>query len=61
MLFSDITILDENLELKEHMYVGVEGKTVSFIGPSRPEKDFGKEYDGRGRSEEHTSELQSRI
>ncbi len=49
MLFSDITILDENLELKEHMYVGVEGKTVSFIGPSRPEKDFGKEYDGRGK------------
>ena len=49
MLFSDITILDENLEIKEHMYVGVEGKIISYIGSSRPEKDFGEEYDGRGK------------
>ena len=49
MLFSDITILDESLEAKEHMYVGVEGKTISYIGSTRPEKDFGEEYKGEGK------------
>lgn len=49
MLFNDITILDENFDVKEHMYVGVEGKKISYIGPEKPAKDYGEDYDGRGR------------
>lgn len=49
LLFSDITILDEFFEEQKHMYVGVEGKTISYIGSTRPEKDFGEEYDGTGK------------
>ena len=49
MLFSDIIILDENLEEKPHMYVGIEGNTISYIGSMRPDRDFGEEYDGSGK------------
>ncbi len=49
MLFSDITILDENFEIKENMYVGTEGERIAYIGGKAPEKDYGDLYDGRGK------------
>ena len=49
MLFRNITILDENLEMQEHMYVGTEGTRIAYIGPDRPEKNYGDEYEGSGK------------
>lgn len=49
MLFKDITILDETLQVKEHMWVAVEGSRIAYIGSEKPEGDYGREYDGRGK------------
>lgn len=49
MLFSNITILDENLEVKNNMYVGVSGEKIDYIGAEKPEKDYGQVYDGQGK------------
>ena len=49
MLFKDITILDENYDIKENMYVGVSGKKIDYIGSELPEKDYGEVYPGKGR------------
>ncbi|MCL2018821.1 MAG: amidohydrolase [Oscillospiraceae bacterium] len=49
MLFSDITIIDENLNVRHNMYVGVKDKKIAFVGDSKPYEDFGDIYDGTGR------------
>lgn len=49
MLFSNITILDENLDVKENMFVGIAGDKIDYIGSDKPEKDYGEVYDGKGR------------
>ncbi|MBQ4649814.1 MAG: amidohydrolase [Firmicutes bacterium] len=49
MLFKNITILDENFEIKENMYLGVEGAFIEYIGTEMPQKDFGRVYDGKGK------------
>ena len=49
MLFKNITILDENFEIKQDMYVGTEGSRIEYIGDVQPEKDYGRCYDGRGK------------
>ena len=51
MLFKNITILDENFEVKEGMFVGTCGDKISYIGANEPsDKDaYGEEYDGRGK------------
>ncbi|MFC2663082.1 MAG: amidohydrolase family protein, partial [Eubacterium sp.] len=49
MLFRDITILDENLDVQEHMYVGTKGKRIAYIGKAMPQEDYGEVYDGQGR------------
>lgn len=49
MLFDNITILDENLEVREHMYVGTSGSLIEYIGENAPAEDFGDRYDGCGR------------
>ncbi len=49
MLFRDITILDENLEVRENMYVGISKDRISYIGDKEPTEDFGKVYDGKGK------------
>lgn len=52
MLFSDITILNENFVAKEHQWVGVENDRIAYIGESDPRlqgKDFGEVYDGTNR------------
>ena len=49
MLFKNITILDEKNEIKENMYVGVEGKKITYVGENEPQKSYGEEYDGAGK------------
>ena len=49
MLFSDITIVDENFEVKDHQWVGVSGSAIDYLGDSAPEQDFGEVYDGAGK------------
>ncbi|MGP1569762.1 MAG: amidohydrolase [Eubacteriales bacterium] len=49
MLFSNIAILDENLEFKPNMYVAIEGEKIKSIDSVRPEGDFERVYDGSGK------------
>ncbi len=49
MLFENITILDEDLEVRESMYVAVKGDRIEYIGKEKPEGDFGETYDGKGK------------
>ncbi len=49
MLFSDISVLDENFQVKTHQYVGIEGTRIDTIEPARPEKDYGECYPGQGK------------
>ena len=49
MLFSNISILDENLEVKENMYVGVTNDKIDYIGSEMPAEHYGKVYQGEGR------------
>ena len=49
MLFKNITILDENFDVKENMYVGVSGSRIDYIGAQEPKADYGKAYDGTGK------------
>jgi 5-methylthioadenosine/S-adenosylhomocysteine deaminase len=46
MLFKNITILDENFDIKENMYVGIKGDSIDYIGDLEPEMDYGQVYDG---------------
>jgi 5-methylthioadenosine/S-adenosylhomocysteine deaminase len=47
MLFKNITIIDENLNVQKNMYVGTRDKKIAFIGGSKPSDDFGDIYDGK--------------
>ena len=49
MLFKNITILDENLEVREHMFVGTDGARIAYIGKTEPKTDYGRAYDGSGK------------
>lgn len=49
MLFSDITILDENFEIKTGQYVKVTGDRISYIGSEKPADGYTGEYSGKGR------------
>lgn len=49
MLFNNITILNENFEIDENMYVGIEGDKISYIGKTPPNRVFGRVYDGKGK------------
>ena len=54
MLFKNITVLDENYQIKNNMYVATDGRTISYVGKERPAGDTGREYDGRGRLRDST-------
>ena len=45
MLFSDINILDENLEYHQHCWVGIMGNRIHFIHEGRPEQHVIDEYE----------------
>lgn len=49
MLFNNITILDENFEIKQNVYVGIEGGRIEYIGSEQPKKDYGRVYEGKGK------------
>lgn len=51
MLFANIDILDENLDHKKNMFVGVEGDTITYVGTEEPADaaKFGERYDGTGK------------
>lgn len=46
MLFKNILIINENLEIQNNMYVGVEDDRIDYIGSEKPQKNYGEEYDG---------------
>lgn len=47
MLFKDITIVDENFDVQEHMYVGVKGDTIAYVEKELPKEDYGEVYEGK--------------
>lgn len=49
MLFSDISVLNQDFEVDEHQYVGVQDGKIAYIGAQRPQADFGEVYDGKNR------------
>ena len=49
MLFKNITILDEDLAVREHMFVGTKGTRIAYIGTQEPQEAYGRVYDGRGK------------
>lgn len=54
MLFKDITILDGELNVREHMYVGTKDNKIEYIGETAPDcgcggNCYGDEYDGKGK------------
>lgn len=49
MLFSDITIIDENLDVKENQYVGIQGDYITYISKEKPKDDFGRVYNGKNK------------
>lgn len=49
MLFSNISILDENFEIKKNMYVGVRSEKIEFVDSRAPKEDYGEVYNGEGK------------
>ncbi len=49
MLFDDITIIDENFDVREHYFVGIKGDRITYLGASRPKEDFGEIYKGKNK------------
>ena len=51
MLFANIDILDENLDHKRGMFVGIERSHVTYVGAEEPADTarFGERYDGTGK------------
>lgn len=49
MLFEKITLIDEKLEVKENMYVGVEGDKIDYISDEAPSKDYGEKICGKNK------------
>ena len=49
MLFENISILDENMVIKDGMYVGISEDRIDYVGAEKPEKDCGESYDGKDR------------
>ncbi len=49
MLFKNITIVDDQFEIKENMYVGTVDDKITYIGTEAPAGNFGREYDGKGK------------
>ena len=51
MLFKNIAILDENLDVKTGMNVGIQGNRITYIDDQLPgdPRNYGKAIDGRGK------------
>ena len=44
MLFKNISIINENLEVQNTMYVGILDDKIDYIGAEMPQKNYGEEY-----------------
>ncbi|MBQ1407778.1 MAG: amidohydrolase [Eubacterium sp.] len=49
MLFENIMMLDENMTVQDGMYVGTEADRITYVGPEKPDKDYGETYNGKDR------------
>ena len=49
MLFKNITVIDENFDVRSNMYVGVRDKYIEYVSDVMPDADYGEVYDGAGR------------
>ncbi len=49
MLFKNIDIINEDCHVQHNMFVGIENERIDYVGSDRPEKNYGEEYDGRGK------------
>ena len=49
MLFKEIAILNENLQIEENMCVAVEKDRIVYIGKEMPEETYEEVYDGKGK------------
>jgi len=50
MLFKNIALLNENLDLQENMYVGIKSERIDYIGKEAPQDYDGEEiYDGKNK------------
>lgn len=49
MLFHNITVIDENFQVQEGVYVGIEKDRITYISKEKPERDFGRIYEGKGK------------
>jgi len=49
MLFKNITIIDEDFNIKKNMYVGVKDQSIAYIGDQSPKESYGSEIDGKGK------------
>lgn len=49
MLFKNITVLNENLDVEKERYVLVKGDRIAYIGDKPPAEPCDREYDGRGK------------
>lgn len=49
MLFSDITLIDENFAAQSHCWVGTRAERIAYIGTTAPREDYGEMYDGTGK------------
>lgn len=49
MIFENITILDEDIKVKENMYVGIKDEKIEYVGGEKPEEDYGEVYNGRNK------------
>ncbi len=49
MLFSNITILNDDFEIQQGMYILVKEDRISYIGSEKPDGPYSREYDGKGK------------
>lgn len=49
MLFQNITIIDEDFNIRENMFVGVSEGRIDYIGDTMPAKTYSSKYEGKGR------------
>ena len=51
MLFKNIIVIDEDMNVKHNRYVGIKGEKIDYVGDSFPENasGYGRTYDGSNR------------
>ena len=49
MFFNDISILDEEFKIREHMYVATDDDRIVYVGDTMPRGDYGELRDGKGK------------